>query len=171
MLTPQRKHALGEPPPRCGAVHPEYGRKCHHEKGHKGHHECGDREHGNAVTWKKEKRAPSKHYRESQDQKRLVAHMRERGELVIRMEQGEERDPWIAQLHRALGMEPGATDLLWVRPRGRVVFIECKADDGSLRDTQIEHHAVLRRMGHVVLTGYGHAQLVAAYEEHKRSDP
>jgi hypothetical protein len=136
VLTPRRKHALGEPEPE-----------------------------------RKAPKKPSKRYREAQDQKRLVAHMRERNELVIRMEQGEERDPWITQLHKALGLEPGAADLLWVRSRGRVVFIECKALDGSLRETQIEHHAVLRRMGHVIITAYGHAALIAAYEEHRRNDP
>lgn len=138
VLTPNRKHALGEPMPEAK---PKGARK------------------------------PSRKYRESKDQAKLVAHMRAAGELVIRMEQGEEREPWITQLHKALGLEPGAADLLWVRSRGRVVFIECKALDGSLRDTQVEHHRILRAMGHVIVIGYGHAQLIAACEEIRRTEP
>lgn len=153
MLTPNRRHALGA----------EQCAKCLRAGG-------DGTQMVPCPSHPKVKRT-RKNYRESSDQAKLVKHMRDAGELVIRMEQGEEREPWKYSLHIALGMEPGASDLLWVRSRGRVVFIECKALDGSPRDTQIAHHAVLRRMGHVVIVAYGHAALIAAYEEHKRNDP
>jgi hypothetical protein len=113
----------------------------------------------------KQKKRRTRH--EDGDQMRLVKHLRDLGEIVIRCEQGGERSPQKALREKMLGMFPDAADLIWVRPNGVVVWIECKAtkaNGGRVRPSQAEHHTILRSMGHMVLVGYGSEDLIAQCE-------
>ncbi len=101
---------------------------------------------------------------EDGDQARVVAWLRERNQMVVRMEQGGERKPWVVAILKALGLEPGATDVVWIRPRGHTIWIEVKSLTGKLSADQIEHHRVLRAIGHVVVVGYGSADIIAQLE-------
>ena len=104
--------------------------------------------------------APTKRRLEAHDQAEIVGWLRERGELVVRCEQGARRK-WGAARDKRLGVVAGVPDLIWVRGAGRLVWIECKRIGGRLSPEQIAIHEVLRRMGHVVIVGYGSQDLIA----------
>jgi hypothetical protein len=158
MLGPTRKHALGE-------IDPAPCRNCNkpvHE--HDAFRRCADgvRRFSKKVTGGKRL--------EVNDQADLVAHMRRLGEEIVRCEQGGKRKYGAAR-DKALGVAPGYPDLIWPRSRGRTVWIECKTPTGELSPQQIMVHGVLRRMGHVVLTGYGDADLIRQVDDIRRNDP
>lgn len=148
MLGPTRTHALGE-------IDPTPCRSCTkpiHE--HDALRRCA-----NGVTRFSKLRTGGKRL-ETNDQADVVKHLRQLGEEIVRCEQGGKRKYGAAR-DIALGVAPGYPDLIWPRSRGRTVWIECKRTTGELSPGQIRTHGVLRAMGHVVITGYGHADLIA----------
>jgi len=70
----------------------------------------------------------------------------------------------MAARHRMLGMQPGSPDLIWFRSGGRTVWIETKTTTGKLSVEQIEQHRILRAAGHLVIVGYGSADIIAQLE-------
>ena len=160
MLGPTRSHQFG------GSLDPAPCRHCKkplHE--HDAWRRCAD----GVRRFSKAAEAKAKRL-EANDQADVVAHLRELGELVIRCEQGAKRKYGAAR-DKALGVQTGAPDLIWVRPSGAVIWIECKKSDGELSPEQIALHAVLRRMGHVVITGYGQADLIRQVDALRSSHP
>lgn len=49
-------------------------------------------------------------------------------------------------------MTEGEPDVRVYLPKGRLGLIEIKADGGRLSDAQIKRHAVLKKLGHEVIT-------------------
>lgn len=104
-------------------------------------------------------------YPESDDQKRVVSWIRARENwLVMRMENALKRKPGQAARDQALGMEPGAPDLM-VMYRTFGFFLEMKALDGSVSKEQEKLHKQLRARGCTVMIGWGSAATIRTLEK------
>jgi hypothetical protein len=117
------------------------------------------------------KRSKSRYPLEADEQKAVVAWLRDRGEIVVSplngahlAGRGVERVKKWAQLV-AMGGKKSAPDLTWYRAGGAPVLIEMKrqraaygseekADDAVSGD-QRRLHGQLRALGYMVLVGYG----------------
>lgn len=112
-------------------------------------------------------------YPETKAQIECVKWLRARGDcLVIRCENGEERTPQATERAKAMGLEPGATDLI-VICHLRVLFVEMKAAGGNVSEKQKEIHRIIRNAGHdvYVCKGFGDNQrkeLGALIDGHSR---
>ncbi len=103
-------------------------------------------------------------YPESDDQKRVVAWIRKRPNwLVMRMENALQRTPAQAARDQALGMEPGAPDLV-VMFRTFAFFLEMKSTKGAVSEEQEKLHKQLRARGCAVMIGYGEVATIRALE-------
>jgi hypothetical protein len=67
---------------------------------------------------------------------------------ILHFANGGWRDKAEAARFKALGVLPGATDLILALPDGRVSWWEIKADDGRLSDDQKAFINDLERLGH-----------------------
>jgi hypothetical protein len=113
------------------------------------------------------KRKPRR-YQESDDQRAVVRWLRARNEwLVFRVENAARRTPAQAARDRALGMEPGAPDLLLVCGR-EIVWLEMKSSSGRLSDEQTRLHEQLRRRDQKVIVGYGADDAIAQLQSFAR---
>jgi hypothetical protein len=104
-------------------------------------------------------------YRESGAQGGVVKWVRARPDwMVMRLENAQKRTPAQAARDRALGMEPGAPDLVLLYKRV-VVFLEMKDGvGGKVKPYQEDVHAQLRARGQIILVGYGEADAIAKLE-------
>lgn len=91
-------------------------------------------------------------YRESKAQRAVVKWARSVGEPVMRLENAAQRTPEQYARDRAMGMEPGAPDLIFPRLD---VYLEMKAEKGKVSPEQVAVHAMLRKCGRTVLVAYG----------------
>lgn len=104
-------------------------------------------------------------YPESEDQKRVVAWIRKRPNwLVMRMENALQRTQAQAARDQALGMEPGAPDLV-VMFRTFAFFLEMKSTKGAVSEEQEKLHKQLRARGCAVMVGYGEQRTIRALEK------
>jgi hypothetical protein len=112
----------------------------------------------------KKKRAASG-YQESKEQMLVVQRVRENPNvLIMRLENAQKRKPQQADRDKAMGLHPGAPDLV-LACGGRIIFIEMKdPDDGEVSEVQAECHRVLRAMGHTVIVGYGYDDAIQQLE-------
>jgi hypothetical protein len=94
-------------------------------------------------------KAPDRN-REGKIQIAVVRHVRLVAPYIriLHFANGGWRDKAEAARFRALGVLPGATDLILALPDGRCVWWEVKADDGRLSDDQKAFIADLERLGH-----------------------
>jgi hypothetical protein len=67
------------------------------------------------------------------------------------------------------GPPKGFPDLLVILNKGRVVFCECKAKYGRLRDDQKKFHAELQRRGHKVIVPKSLEEFIKEMEEYGRN--
>jgi VRR-NUC domain len=91
---------------------------------------------------------------EAQLQRSLVEHLRWCARSDVwwaHIPNGGARTAVEGAIFRALGVCPGAPDLLIVRA-GQALFIECKAAGRKLSASQVECHEALRRAGAAVET-------------------
>ena len=103
-------------------------------------------------------------YQESDDQRAVVAWLRARPHwLVMRLENAAKRTPAQAARDKAMGMEPGAPDLV-VMLHTFAFCLEMKKVDGRISAEQEKLHAQLRARGMCVLVGWGEARTVKALE-------
>jgi isocitrate lyase len=72
-------------------------------------------------------------------------------------------------IFKALGVRPGAPDLLIVRA-GQALFIECKAPGRKLSASQVECHEALRRAGAAVETADSIDQALGFLKRHGAAD-
>lgn len=96
--------------------------------------------------------APVLEWRLQAAQVRRLRQMPEHGRqflLVGGMEAGK-RGPQAAVQAQATGLEPGNPDLTILLFGGRCAFIENKTLTGRLSPAQIQRHAALRKIGHIV---------------------
>ena len=101
-------------------------------------------------------------YQESDDQRAVVAWLRARPNwLVMRLENAAKRTPAQAARDKAMGMEPGAPDLV-VMLHTFGFYLEMKKADGRVSDEQENLHAQLRARGMCVLVGWGEARTIVA---------
>lgn len=120
------------------------------------------RKHGFGETPTAPREKKPRDYAESDDQKRVVAWIRERPNwLVMRMENALRRTHARAARDKALGMEPGAPDLI-VMLHTFTFYLEMKSTKGAVSDEQEKLHKQLRLRGCAVMVGYGHAVTIAA---------
>lgn len=108
-------------------------------------------------------------YREGDAQRRLVAKMREDPDfMVLRLENAQRRT--LAQVVRdkALGMLPGAPDLL-VLYRAELHWLELKSEKGTVSDEQKHVHAELRARGQKVHVAYGYEHGCSILESIKQN--
>jgi hypothetical protein len=82
-------------------------------------------------------------------QRSIVEHLKWRAKADVwyaHIANGGARTAIEGAIFKALGVRPGAPDLLIVRA-GQALFIECKAPGRKLSPAQIECHEELRRAG------------------------
>ena len=147
MLGSVRKHQLGGSPGTCGVMLSK-GR-CVLKSGHDGQHSP----------------RPPRKYDESDDQRAVVRWVRQRPDwIVMRLENAQKRTEAQAARDKALGMEPGATDLVLVYRDLFVVWLEMKSKTGDVSDVQEALHAQLRKRKQIVLVGFGSADAIEQLE-------
>ncbi len=101
-----------------------------------------------------------RNYEESNDQKRVVHWIRERPQwLVMRMENALQRTHAQAARDKALGMEPGAPDLIVIFHHFSF-YLEMKSTKGAVSDEQEKLHKQLRARGCSVMVGYGYDKTI-----------
>jgi hypothetical protein len=111
------------------------------------------------------KKKTKRTYPESDDQKRVVQWIRKRDNwLVMRMENALQRTPAQAARDQALGMEPGAPDLM-VMYRAFGFFLEMKTVKGKVSEEQEKLHAQLRARGCTVMVGWGSEATIRTLEK------
>lgn len=101
-------------------------------------------------------------YRESSEQRQVVKWLRERPNwLVMRVENAAKRTGAQYQRDHAMGMEPGAPDLI-VMFHTFTFYLEMKEPRGRLSEEQVKLHRQLRARGMPVAIGFGAEATIAA---------
>ncbi len=116
----------------------------------------------------------AREYNETDDQKRVVKWLRDRPDwMVMRLENAARRTPAQAARDKAMGMLPGAPDLVLLY-RLDVVFLEMKTLKGEVREEQKQCHEELKKRGQHVLIGWGVEgaikELVLFEERYRRAE-
>lgn len=110
-------------------------------------------------------------YDETKDQKAVVQWLRARPDwMVMRLENAARRTPAQSARDKAMGMLPGAPDLVLLY-RKEVVFLEMKTITGDVREEQEQCHMELRARGQAVLIGWGYQAAIKElqmFEESRR---
>jgi len=109
------------------------------------------------------------HPTEAQIQVALVTQLRwrwqalpaEQRPFIFAIPNGGRRDPREAAHMLAQGVTAGLPDLQIVMPGGSVIWVELKAHNGVLRQSQKDIHAKLKMLGHVVHVYYGLDEAIA----------
>lgn len=133
MLTPRRKHALGPEEPATPRKGPALTD-------------------GTPSSPTRSQAARARRYEEARTQRGIVAELRRLGVLVMRLENAAERTPAQIARDKAMGLLPGAPDL--VVPLYRLA-IEVKSATGTVSDAQAEVHRALRACGWTVVIARG----------------
>lgn len=104
-------------------------------------------------------------YRESVEQREVVKWIRARPNwLVMRMENAAKRTGAQYARDHAMGMEPGAPDLI-VYFRHFAFYLEMKEPKGRTSEEQDKLHKQLRARGSFVLVGWGQVRTIEALEK------
>lgn len=123
------------------------------------------RKHSLDLTPPPEKKKTKRSYPESDAQKRVVQWIRSRDNwLVMRMENALRRTDAQAARDQALGMEPGAPDLI-VMFHTFAFFLEMKGTKGAVSEEQEKLHKQLRARGCTVMIGWGHEATIRTLEK------
>lgn len=118
---------------------------------------------GESMAAPKEKKPTE--YRESKDQREVVKWIRARPNwLVMRMENAARRTGAQYARDEAMGMEPGAPDLI-VMFHHFAFFLEMKEKNGRVSEVQEKLHKQLRARGCSVLIGWGHEATTRTLEK------
>lgn len=108
-------------------------------------------------------------YPEGKIQAAIVKWLRARPDwMVIACENAARRTRAQVARAKALGMQPGAPDLVLLY-KCDVVWFETKTPTGSLSDEQLIIHTQLRARRQAVLTAYGEADALAQLEGYARA--
>ena len=104
-------------------------------------------------------------YRESFEQREVVKWLRSRDNwLVMRVENAAKRTGAQYARDHAMGMEPGAPDLI-VYFRHFAFFVEMKEPKGRVSEEQEKLHKQLRARWSHILIGWGHKRTIEVFEK------
>ncbi len=104
------------------------------------------------MTFTLERNGPKRKTPEADFQSHLVAVLRQRlaGALVFHIPNGINLAMPAALRLRRMGLKAGIPDLGVLHAGGKILFLECKAQNGSLSPEQIAVFADIRALGHRV---------------------
>lgn len=72
--------------------------------------------------------------------------------IVIAIPNGDLRHPRVGRRLKAEGVLPGSPDLVFARPHGKTFWMEMKAPNGKISDSQVGMHFRLRKNNHDIVT-------------------